>query len=50
MLGIRKLLKWGEAHGVVHGAMIGPVNYCTVTASSITSTPCSENESGDWDK
>ena len=43
MIANRKELKWREVHAIVHGAMIGPVNYCTVTASSIASTQCFEN-------
>lgn len=43
MIAITKQLKWGEAHAIVHGAMVGPVNYCMVTVSSITSTSSSEN-------
>lgn len=38
MIANRKVLKWWEAHAIVYGAMIGPANYCTVTASSIAST------------
>lgn len=43
MIANRKELKWREAHAIVHGAMIGPVIYCTVTASRIASTQCFEN-------